>query len=359
MNIVFSHEDYMRVALRLAKRHLGQTAPNPTVGCVIVKDDVIVGMGVTAKQGRPHAETEALLQAGHQAKDAVLYVTLEPCVHIGRTGSCAEAIIKAGIKKCIIACRDPFKKVNGLGIQILEAAGIQVLTSVLEKEALDLNKGFFLKITQNRPFITLKSAVSVDGKIAFAPYEKRKKLTDDNAHRRSHLLRVQHDAIAVGVGTMLADNPSLDCRLEGLADASPDVVIFDRHLRVPLSSQIFQKKIKRRIFIFHAQGCDVEKCKDVTKVTGAVLAPFADDMSKALGFLCDYGITRLLVEGGAELFTSFLRQAFYDEIAVFSASLIIGNRGQSCVGDLIDYHNLETIIKEENGLTLYRKINEL
>lgn len=357
MDNAFSHEDYMRTALRLAGRHLGQTAPNPTVGCVIVNNNIIVGMGVTAKQGRPHAETEALYQAGDKAKGATLYVTLEPCVHIGRTGSCTESIIKAGIGKCVIACRDPFKKVNGLGIETLTGAGIEVVTFVLEKEALELNKGFFLKITQNRPFITLKSALSVDGRISFSPQEKRKKLTDETAHRRSHLLRMRHDAIAVGIGTVLADNPSLDCRLEGLSDASPDVVIFDRHLRTPVSSHIFQKKIKRRVFILHAQGFDDIQCKNFSQTTGAILAPLADNLVGALGFLCDHGITRLLVEGGAGLFTSFLQENLYDEMALFSAPLIIGKLGQSCVNELMDYHTLDIVTKEEGGLTIYRKVN--
>ena len=209
------HQIYMRSALNLARYGLGRTAPNPTVGCVIVKDNHVIGRGRTSEGGRPHAEVNALKMAGEKARGATAYVTLEPCSHVGKTPPCAQAFIDAGLAKVFVAIKDTDERVSGRGIQMLRDAGIEVEVGLLEKEAYDINKGFFLTRSHNRPFISLKSATSHNAKIAGAD-KKQVWITNELSRRRAHLIRAQHDAIAVGVNTVLIDNPSLTTRLDGV-----------------------------------------------------------------------------------------------------------------------------------------------
>src|SRR5262245_54706539 len=213
--------EHMGAALSLAARNLGQTWPNPAVGCVIVDaSGHVVGRGFTQRGGRPHAETEALKVAGGRARGGTAYVTLEPCAHHGKTPPCADALVAAGIARCVAAIEDPDPRVSGSGLATLRAAGISVDTGVLAERAKDLNIGFLTRIRAGRPFVALKLATSLDGRIATRSGESRW-ITGEAARAFGHLLRATHDAIAVGSGTVLTDDPELTCRLEGLEDRSP------------------------------------------------------------------------------------------------------------------------------------------
>ena len=223
----------MKMALGLARRGLGSTWPNPSVGCVIVdRAGHVIGRGHTGAGGRPHGETSALLHAGNAAQGAVVYVTLEPCSHHGKTPPCAEALIAAKVSRVVVATGDPDKRVAGRGLALLEKAGIQVDFGLCQSEADFLNQGFFYACTKKRPLLTLKVASSQDGMIARVPGQKSW-VTGPESRQRGHLLRANHDAILVGIGTVLADNPSLDCRLPGLSHCSPVRVVVDSLLRIP------------------------------------------------------------------------------------------------------------------------------
>ena len=298
----------MQIALRLARRNLGQTWPNPSVGAIIVKDGQIIGQGITAKGGRPHAETQALEQAGEKAKGATLYVTLEPCCHQGQTPPCTDAIIKAGISTVVVACKDPNPLISGLGMELLHQAGITVIEKIGEAEALEINRGFFSVITKKRPYIALKLATSLDGKIATATGAS-KWITSEKSRFQAQLLRSQYDAIATGIGTVLADDPQLTCRLPGLEGRSPVRVVFDRQGRLSKDSKLMKTKDQWPVW------------------------EMASPLSEAMEDLANRGITRLLVEAGAKLSTAFLQSGLVDRIYWFRAPLMIGNDGLAAIGD--------------------------
>jgi diaminohydroxyphosphoribosylaminopyrimidine deaminase/5-amino-6-(5-phosphoribosylamino)uracil reductase len=227
----------MRAALALARRGLGMVWPNPSVGCVIVRDGRVVGRGVTAFGGRPHAEAIALATAGEQARGATVYVTLEPCCHWGRSPPCTEALITAGIARAVIATGDPDPRVNGQGLTRLRAAGVSVSTGLLEAEARDVLFGFSQRMTLGRPMVTLKLATTLDGRIATQRGESQW-ITGTAARRVAHALRGRHDAVMVGVGTVLADNPELTCRIPGYRPTPVVRVVADSHLRTPLTARL-------------------------------------------------------------------------------------------------------------------------
>ncbi len=307
------HYYHMRSALNLARQGLGRTAPNPTVGCVIIKDNHVVGRGCTAISGRPHAETIALDMAGEQAKGATVYVTLEPCAHEGKTPPCANALIKAGVKKVFVAIKDTDSRVSGRGIEMLQEAGVEVEVGLLEKEAYELNKGFFLRHSKNRPFISLKTATTSNGKIADAQGQS-KWITGELARARAHLIRAQHDAIAVGVNTVLVDNPSLTTRLDGVEHRSK-IIVFDKNKRLMGNERIFDN--------------------DPIVITNP-------DLHEAMAELTSLGITRLLVEGGARLVSAFLKENLYDQFYWFKAPKVMADDGL----DAIAHFNIEDIEQE-------------
>ncbi|MAF97429.1 MAG: riboflavin biosynthesis protein RibD [Micavibrio sp.] len=294
-----SDEYYMRVALAHGQRGLGNTAPNPAVGCVIVKDDRILGVGHTSPGGRPHAEVNALKQAAFEAKDADAYVTLEPCSHTGQTPPCCDALIKAGIKRVIIGCTDPDPRVSGQGIERLKAAGISVVTNCLEAECLKSNKGFFLKINEKRPYVCLKVASSQDHMIA-AKEGARTQISGKMAARYTHNLRSYYDAIMVGSETFLIDNPQLTTRLEG-----------------------YEHNIKR--YILDGSGRIQDAMQGFNIITDKVVD--TRNISAVLSYLAEQGITRLLVEGGARLHESFLESGMVDEFQHIQSHNVIGNEG--------------------------------
>lgn len=320
----------MQAALQLARRNLGQTWPNPSVGAVIVKDDHVIAHGATARGGRPHAETEALALAGANAKGATLYVTLEPCSHHGKTPPCTDPIISAGIVRVVVACRDPNPQVNGQGIAQLKQAGIEVIENVGSKEALDINRGFFSVIQKKRPFISLKLATSLDGKIATHSGESRW-ITNETSRRYGHLLRSRYDAITTGIGTVLSDDPLLTCRLPGLEDRSPVRVIFDSKKRLPATSQLAKTAGAVPVWVISREAARSADA-GITVFQGD---PGADgiDLEKTVKLLAEQGITRLLIEAGGKLSSAFLQSSLVDRMYWFRAPLIIGNDGAAAIDD--------------------------
>ncbi len=328
---------FMQIALSLSRRGVGNTAPNPSVGCVIVKNFCIVGRGWTAVGGRPHAETIALGRAGDNAKNATAYVTLEPCSHVGETSPCAKALIKANIRKVVIATKDPNPLVSGAGIKMLEDAGIQVEVGLLEKEALRINEGFFSLINKKRPFITLKLATTSNGRIAIKN-NTNNWFTGKRAKKHAHLLRYRNDAILVGVNTIIADNPQLTCRLAGLEEYSPVRVILDGNLRMPIESKItnISGGIKNLLFTCKKPLGDEYNRSEIITVSRDSQGHV--DISSVLEELAKRGVTRLLVEGGGEIATSFLEDNWVDEIVWIQNKTAIGDGNAVDISKIIQSH---------------------
>lgn len=331
---------HMQSALNIARHGLGRTAPNPTVGCVIVKDGRVIARARTGDGGRPHAEFLALKQAGQKAHGATAYVTLEPCAHEGKTPSCARLLIESGIKKCVIATYDIDPRTKGQGSFMLRAAGINVVEGVLEDESRDLNKGFFLRHTKNRPLISLKIATSSDGKITTETGEP-KWITNDLSRRRVHLIRAQHDAIAVGVDTVLNDNPLLMTRLEGVHHKITRIV-FDTHLRLTGQEKIFEDIQNNPVWIITASDRKIQNAE--------MIHVNPRDLKAVMAELAQRGITRLMVEGGSKLISSFFKAGLYDVFYWFMAPHDIGKGGLDAIHDY-DIHRLENdLIKMDDML---------
>lgn len=329
-------ERHMRHALTLAARGLGRTGRVPSVGCVIVAPNGhIVGCGRTDESGRPHAEAVALAQAGDAACGATAYVSLEPCAHIGSSGPpCADALVKAGIARLVIAMADPDPRTNGAGIAKLRAAGIDVMTDVLKAEAETLNRGFVLRITNRRPLVTLKIAQSADGFTARVPGESPW-ITGEDARRFGQLLRVQHDAILVGIETAIADDPELTSRLPGLEQYSPLRVVLDSKLRLSPNSKLAQTARKTPTIVFtlreggeDLQTLGVQVVRMEADAEGCVRIP------DVLRTLAKRGINRLLVEGGMTVASAFLKAGFADRLEIFTAPMTLGNAGRHGTGAL-------------------------
>lgn len=325
-------EKWMRVAIGLARRGLGQVAPNPAVGCVLVKDNIVVGRGWTQPGGRPHAETEALAQAGAAAKNATAYVTLEPCSHTGETSPCADALVSAEVSRVVVGATDPDPRVFGEGIKKLRTAGIEVCEAVLEQESMTLNSGFFNRVSKKRPRFTLKIASTIDGKIALQNGDS-KWITGDKARKFGHLMRAKHDAILVGANTVLADNPELTCRIPGLEHRSPIRIVLDSDLRIPATAAILDVSDQAPpTFIVTKLGSDKSRIADRNIDFIDVATPY--DLHVVAGALAERGLTSVLVEGGAQIAASFVSAGLVDNLYVFSSGKIIGNSGLNAIGDL-------------------------
>ncbi len=332
---------FMALALALGRRGLGRTWPNPAVGAVVVQatgaGPVIVGRGWTQPGGRPHAETEALRHAGAAARGATLYVTLEPCSHHGKTPPCADAAIGAGIARVVSALEDPNPEVAGQGHARLRANGIAVEVGLGAAEALHAHAGHIRRVRDRRPHVTLKLAISHDGKVALAG-RKPIAITGDQASARVHLLRAMHDAILIGIGTALADDPMLTCRLPGMEGCSPVRVVLDAALRLPLDARLVRSARATPLWVFAAQAARAEsdaalraRGADVLRVTGegGRLDPAA-----VVGRLAERGITRLLVEGGPTIARAFLDADLVDEVQLFRSPLVIGAHGIDAIEGL-------------------------
>jgi diaminohydroxyphosphoribosylaminopyrimidine deaminase/5-amino-6-(5-phosphoribosylamino)uracil reductase len=324
---------FMALALSLGRRGLGRVWPNPAVGCIIVKDGRIIGRGWTADGGRPHAEPQALSEAGKAARGATAYVTLEPCAHHGKTPPCAEALVAAGIARVVIAAGDPDPRVAGRGVVILKSAGIEVETGVLQAEADIDHAGFFSRITKGRPFVTLKIASSLDGRIATATGESRW-ITGPQARRAVHALRARHDAVMIGGGTARADDPMLDIRDLGLSK-QPVRVVISRRLDLPVERRLAQTANAQPLWLCHGPEAEARRAEWKAlgaeclpcEVTGGQISP-----ASALAALAEKGLTRVFCEGGGALAASLLREGLVDELIVHSAGLAIGAEGTPALG---------------------------
>lgn len=317
---------YMKTALTLAARARGRTSPNPMVGAVVVKEGKIIGRGYHLKAGTPHAEIHALNEAGQEAKGATLYVTLEPCCHHGRTGPCTEAVINASVARVVTAMADPNPLVSGKGIKRLREAGIEVTLGVMEKEAMELNEVFIKYITTGRPFVVAKAAMSLDGKIATRS-GKSKWITGPAARAYGHQLRDRYDAILVGIGTVLADDPSLTTRLPGGGGRDPVRVILDSRARISPQATVLTQQSDAPTIIAVTAAAPPERLKALRQ-TGAVVLVVNEgprvDLTELMKILGSKGITSVLIEGGAGVHSSAIGAGLVDKAAWFIAPKIIG-----------------------------------
>jgi diaminohydroxyphosphoribosylaminopyrimidine deaminase/5-amino-6-(5-phosphoribosylamino)uracil reductase len=330
---------FMQLALTLGRRGQGRTWPNPAVGAVVVKDGVIVGRGWTQPGGRPHAEPEALKRAGEAARGATLYVTLEPCSHVGKSPPCADAVIAAGIARVVSAIEDPNPEVAGQGHARLRAAGISVDIGLGALEAARDHAGHFRRIRDQRPQVILKLAVSADDKIGAAG-RKPVAISGEAAKARVHLLRAQCDAILVGIGTVLADDPVLTCRLPGMEARSPVRVVLDRALRIPGTSRLVHSARETPLWVMTSQVSEAPSAMKLGAAGAQVIrvattaAPSGLDLGAVLQALSERGITRLLVEGGARVAASFVAAGLVDEMWLLRGQGPIGADGVAALDAL-------------------------
>jgi diaminohydroxyphosphoribosylaminopyrimidine deaminase / 5-amino-6-(5-phosphoribosylamino)uracil reductase len=358
---------HMRAALALARRGLGVTWPNPSVGCVIVQDGRVVGRATTAPGGRPHAEAAALARAGPRARGSAAYVTLEPCCHWGRTPPCTGALIEAGVKRVVIGVRDPDARVNGRGIAALRDAGIEVVEDLLADEAADSVAAFSQRARTGRPLVTLKLASTLDGRIATRTGESRW-ITGPDARRMAHALRGRHDAVMVGIGTVLADDPDLTCRIPGMRMLPVVRVVADSALRTPVASRLLATASQAPVWLLTSPDADPARCAEAGGSGARVIAvpPHPDSLPQsgeggeasreqhyspspplggegwgegggtldphaALTALGAAGLTSVLVEGGARLAASLFEANLVDRIAWFHAPAVMGGDGLAAV----------------------------
>lgn len=328
----------MNAALALARRGLGETWPNPTVGCVIVRDSVVVGRGRTARGGRPHAETAALARAGDAARGADVYVTLEPCSHHGKTPPCADALIAAGPARVVVALGDPDPRVSGRGIERLSAAGILVEVGLGAEEAEAINRGFLTRVRLGRPMFTLKVATTLDGRIATRTGDSRW-ITGPEARARAHLARAEHDAIMIGVGTALADDPDLTCRLPGLESRSPVRVVLAGRRLPPVDGRLARSARRTPLWVVVGEGTPIEATDGLRDLGAEIIVVPSDgegrpDARAAAATLGARGITRVLVEGGGRLAAALSRADLVDRVLWFHAPKWVGGDGLPAIDSL-------------------------
>lgn len=320
---------FMSYAIALSRKNLGLCGENPSVGCVITIEDEIITTGVTEKGGRPHGEIVAINKVIDKKilKNATIYVTLEPCSHFGKSGPCVDEIIKHQFKRVVIAAKDPNPLVDGAGIAKLKNSQIEVVTGILEKEAREINRGFFCAQTTGKPFITLKLATSLDGKIATKNYDS-KWITGEKARQYSHYLRSINDAILVGANTARFDNPSLDCRIVGLEEYSPLKIILSRNLDFDKNLNIFKNPEKTIILTTSTKKIDFAKVIICGEKDGKI------DLEDALKKLAQIGVNSVLIEGGAMVASEFLKANLVDELVWMQNKKILGNDAVAAIGDL-------------------------
>jgi len=325
---------FMAAAIRLSRKHLGLTATNPSVGTLIVRDDgagpFIVGRGVTALGGRPHAETQALDEAGVLARGATAYVTLEPCAHHGRTPPCAEALAAAGIARVVGAASDPDARVGGRGYAILRAAGIEVVEGILASDAANLMAGYLTRSVKRRPEVTVKMAVSADGMIG-RKGQGQLAITGPVSRAQVHAMRAEADAILIGIGTALADDPELTCRLPGLESRSPARIVLDMDSRLPLQSKLALTARQVPVMLACGARADADRKAALSAMGVELLAAEEFEGRIALPELAEdlaaRGMATLMVEGGAETVRNFLADGLVDRIALFTGEIVVGEGG--------------------------------
>lgn len=352
---------FMRHALQLAARGLGRTWPNPSVGCVIMKNGRILAAARTADGGRPHAEKQAIATVGKDISGATAYVTLEPCAHEGESLSCAETLANSGVTRVVIACRDSDARTNGKGIALLREAGISVTENICGEEARKLNAGFLRRIETGMPLVSIKTATSLDGFIANSQGESQW-ITSTEARNHGHLLRANHDAIITGINTILTDNPALTCRVKGLESYSPVRVVLDSGLRFPCDCILAQTAKQVPVWIFTTSE-DRQKIVDLESlgITVVVLPAHNGhvDAEAALKWLARKGITRVLAEGGAALNSHLLSYA--QQLYLYRAPIILG-KGKSAFehsdtekapSDLTRFHRASVMVLGADMLEIY------
>lgn len=329
---------FMAVALRLARRGMGRTADNPSVGCVLVRDGEIVASARTSDGGRPHAEANALARAGAAARGTTAYVTLEPCAHWGRTPPCSQALIDAGVARVVVAVDDPDPRVAGGGLAMLRAAGIEVVTGVARDMGEALHADYLSCRRNGRPIVTLKLAASLDGRIATSTGASRW-ITGPEARARGHQMRARHDAILVGSGTAIADDPELTCRLPGLEAQSPVRVVLDSALSLSPSSRLIATAGQVPTWLVCGEAVPAQRQFGYTQLGASVLLVAVDGEGRptidaVLAVLAERGIKSVLVEGGAAVAAAFLRADAVDTLALFRAPIAIGGDGRAALDGL-------------------------
>jgi len=320
----------MAAALRLGWRNAGRAHPNPAVGCVIMRGDIVVGRGWTAVGGRPHAERIALAEAGAAARGATAYVTLEPCAHNSKAGPCSVALVDAGVARVVTALEDPDPRTAGQGHAILAKAGIAVTEGVLVAEAARAHSGHIARVTKGRPHVTLKLAVSADGMIG-RRNGTRAMITGELASSRVQMMRTEFDVVMIGIGTALADDPRLTVRLPGVTGRTPVRVILDAAARLSPSARVFASIGEAPVLVFVAADAPRERRSALTEAGATVVeTPAADggvDLAAVLAHLAAAGYSRVLAEGGSAVAASLLAGDFADEVVLFRAPLVIGDNG--------------------------------
>lgn len=357
---------YMMQALQLAEKGRGKVSPNPMVGAVIVKDNKVIGQGYHEEYGGPHAEVNAIKNATESVVGATMYVTLEPCSHFGLTPPCAQLLIDSGISKVYIAAKDPNPLVNGKGIAMLKEAGIEVDQGILDEMSERLNEGFIKKVTKNKPLYTGKIAMSLDGKIA-TKIGDSKWITNENTRKFGHSLRGKNDAILVGIGTVLADDPQLNCR-SAKARFQPDCLILDTNGRTPVDAKVFMEKA-RRVHIFVGENCAKERITNLEKA-GAFVHVIKQEEHICLDAvnekICELGYNTVLIEGGSVVNAAFIEAKLTDKLWVFIGDKLMCSQDaiSALNGEGISYINesLKVKFKEvsmaDNNIYLLAEIVE-
>lgn len=356
---------FMQAAIALGRQGLGRTSPNPAVGSLVVRDGVIVGRGVTRPGGRPHAETEALTDAGEAARGATLYVSLEPCSHYGRTPPCALAIIQAGVTRVVSALEDPDQRVAGRGHRMLAEAGVEVVVGVGAAEARLANLGHILRVTQQRPMVTLKLAETADGYAAGDHHDPRLMITGMAVANRVHMMRAAHDAIMIGVETALADDPLMTVRLPGLEDRRPLRVVLDTHLRLPVRSRLAQTARETPVVVISGPDASHDARAALEDMGVHVAHCGLDssgslDLRQALGLLAARGITRVFSEGGPRVAARLIELGLADEVVLFTNPRPLAREGVTALHEasrvlLADASHYEVIEDARVGVDRMRR----
>jgi diaminohydroxyphosphoribosylaminopyrimidine deaminase/5-amino-6-(5-phosphoribosylamino)uracil reductase len=339
---ILDDEVYMRLALQLAESTQGQTGINPVVGCVVVKDGRIVGTGAHLKRGGPHAEVHALDMAGIEAKGSTVYVTLEPCSHHGRTPPCADRLITEKVERVVVAARDPNPQVAGSGLAKLQAQGIKVEQGLLESESRALNESFETYMLTGMPFVTMKSAVTLDGKIA-AKSGDSKWISSADSREQVHTMRHKHQAILVGIGTVLADNPSLTTRLS-VPGLSPIRIVVDSQLRLPEHAALLQGAgVTNQVYVLTTRQASEERAQRLEQI-GATILRCGDqahvDLHAAMRRLGELEIGSILLEGGGKLSGAMLESGLINKVVLYIAPIIVGGREAPSVFDFDGYSTI-------------------
>lgn len=342
-------EQMMARAISLARNGLGRTSPNPLVGAVIVRDGRIVAEGWHRKAGTPHAEIHALNMAGELARGATVYVSLEPCAHYGRTGPCARALVEAGVSRVVVAMTDPNPKVAGKGIAILQEAGIEVTTGVLEQEARQLNEVFLKWMTTGLPFVALKTAMTLDGKIATAAGQSQW-ITNEASRYETHRLRDIYDGILVGINTALADNPSLTTRLKEYQGRNPVRIVVDSRARLPLTAKLVTDGAARTIVAVTEQA-PAERVEALRSAGVEIIVAGSSnhvDMQSLMEQLGAMKISSVLVEGGGSVNFSLLQAGLVDRVYAFIAPKLVGGRDALTPVEGEGFQELDRAVELEN-----------